>query len=533
MANQKPINAERRVAAASRDAGSRRGVMQGWNGPRQTTEQGAHDERVLTQRRAADLAANDWCAESMLSAFSHNVIGSGLRPSARIPADQLGITPEKALELDKRLEWLFWSWSRSADVRGAMSFGELQALGLRTMLSLGEMLHIPVMLSEEERESMGLRFALALQDVSPTRLRTPEALKQDPDVRDGIRFNRWGRPSEYFVACPKRDGDGLLTEMESVTEYVTMPASVGHRPGVFHIFARQDDEQIRGASIFANSINLFRLLDDSLANELETQVLSSKFSIFIQRDPTMSNVMPVGVQQDTVEAASPYTMIDGASVYYGAEGEKPEVIGNERPSQNVQSFWKMVENAIASSAGLPYIAVSKDFSEVNYSSARAAMNEAWRVYRWWRGFMADRYCQPIWEMLVEEAVLRGYVDIPLDRFYGERELWTACDWHGPARGYVDPTKEVQADILAVDNHLLTRHEAMAQAGRDFDDEFPILLAESEAMEKLSPAEFHPKKILGMTGGAAQSPQGGSASTQENDEEAGDRGDDTNEGENDD
>ena len=489
-------------------------MLQGWNGPRVNSETAAAGERITAQRRAADLANNDWFAESMLQTIVHNAIGEGLRPSARIPADQLDIPPEKALEIGKRLEWLFWEWSRSADVRGGMGFGALQALGLRTMLAQGEMVHIPVMFSEEERVEIGGRFALALQPVSPLRLRTPAAMSADSSVRDGIRFNRWGRPVEYFIACPQDAGDGMLSDRDDGGEFSSIPAAVAHRPGIFHLFLRQEDEQIRGASVFANSIGLFRLLDDSLANELASQVLSSKFAIWIQRDATMAGVMPVGVEPGMAgdgSQADPYTYIDGTSVFYGQEGEKPEVIANERPSQNVQSFWRMVMNAIASSAGLPCVAVTKDFSEVNYSSARAAMNEAWRVYRRLRSFMADRYCRPVWEMLVEEAVLRGYVGISVEEFYRAPELWTACDWHGPARGYVDPTKEVQADVIAIDNHLMTRHEAMASAGRDFDDELPILMAESEAMEKLTPATLHPRKVVGMTGGAAESPQDGSAS----------------------
>ena len=40
-------------------------------------------------------------------------------------------------------------WTSEADVRGQCHFVDLQNLGLRTMLSLGEMLHLAVMLNEK------------------------------------------------------------------------------------------------------------------------------------------------------------------------------------------------------------------------------------------------------------------------------------------------------------------------------------------------------------------------------------------------
>ena len=46
-------------------------------------------------------------------------------------------------------------------------------------------------------------------------------------------------------------------------------------------------------------------------------------------------------------------------------------------------------------------------------------------------------------------------------------------------------KEVQAEILAIDNCLKTRHQSMAENGGDFDDEYPVMLDEHEKMKALT------------------------------------------------
>ncbi|MDR2504207.1 MAG: DNA cytosine methyltransferase, partial [Deltaproteobacteria bacterium] len=43
------------------------------------------------------------------------------------------------------------------------------------------------------------------------------------------------------------------------------PARIGHRPGIFHLFRRDEDEQYRGVSALSAGVKLFRNLGDALA----------------------------------------------------------------------------------------------------------------------------------------------------------------------------------------------------------------------------------------------------------------------------
>ncbi len=94
---------------------------------------------------------------------------------------------------------------------------------------------------------------------------------------------------------------------------------------------------------------------------------------------------------------------------------------------------------------IPFELLMKDFSKTNYSSARAALLEAWRYFNARRQWMATYWARPIYELWLEESINRGIVDAP--DFYERRAAWTRCKWIGPGRGWVDPVKEAKAAQL--------------------------------------------------------------------------------------
>lgn len=98
------------------------------------------------------------------------------------------------------------------------------------------------------------------------------------------------------------------------------------------------------------------------------------------------------------------------------------------------------------------------------------MLEAWKVFTIYRQWLVDHYCRPVFRMVIEEAWLRGKLKFPASApdFYDAPQLYSAALWIGPARGYVDPVREVNAVCKEIDYGLKTRREALAERGRDLD-----------------------------------------------------------------
>lgn len=495
-----PVSTSRMTARASRDAGTFRGSLAGWNGPQVHSPQGESRERAVIQKRAADLAANSWAAHSAVEAISVNAIGTGLVPTSSIPADMLGISSEDARELGKRMEWAFALWSTEADVRGQCHFADLQNLGIRTMLGMGEMVHLVTMFGDAECRKQGRAFSLALQTLAPSRLMTPSDKTVDPYVRDGVRLSGFGRPEGYYLATPKVSPTDSLASVDTSallsTDFTYVRARVGHRPGIFHLFRHEVDEQVRGVSAFSKGIELFRNLSDAISYELFAQVIAASYPVFVALE-NGGTQLPSYVTEDVVgeqDERQPVQNIQPGQVVYGNANEKPYVLESKRPSANFQAFVDIVLRATAASVGIPYESLTKDFSKTNYSSARAALNEAWKLYSFYRNWFGRLYCQPLYEMVVEEAFLRGMLELPKGApgFYEARKFWCNADWRGPARGFVDPVKEITATILALQNRLMTYGEAWAERGGDFDEGYARMLEESPLLALLGPLNLSTK-----------------------------------------
>ncbi len=480
----KPANLVPTPHAPSRNAGTMRGSLSNWRPPRTASYSQQAWERSLAQGRAEDLTANDWAASSGVNAITVNAVGTGLKPQSHINFKRLGITKDQAKELQNDIEAVWADWTPQAHVRGMLHFEDLQFLGLRTMLRLGELVHLPVMLDQPQRE-----FKLAIQDVNPQRLRTPFDKTFDPSLVDGVQLGSYGAPEAYWLATPAAVAGARNLDLSSLTSphFTRIPARIGHRPGCFHLFRYNEDEQVRGHSILNSGMNLFRHLSDSLDNELLAQVVTASMAMFIAREKGTG--LPGYVEEDTEEESGDriyHEEIVGGTVMYGNPNEKPYILESSRPSPNFAAFSEFVLRAMAASIDMPYEVLAKDFSKTNYSSARAALMEAWRVFLMYRSWLTHHYCHPTWTMVIEEAWLSGRLKFPAAApdFYDASRLYTQATWIGPSRGYIDPVKEVTAIIMSLENHLSTYSEALAETGRDFDETMDVREDEELRLSRL-------------------------------------------------
>lgn len=490
----KPIQSGHYVPTPSRESGSFRGSIANWHPRRVINVHGEARERNVTQRRAHELAANDWLAKSGLRSIADNSVGTGLVPKSTIPCKLLGISKAEAAAIGEKMEWAFALWSAHAHAGGQMHFEDLQYLGITSILRVGEMLHLPVMIPFSEDDNRPL--SLAIQPLRPERLCTPLDLQTDPGIRDGIEFTSYGRPVAYWIASPAPSlvsiDPGQLTSMS----FSRVPAMAGHRKNVFHLFRHDFEEQTRGVSQLSTGMKLFRHLNDAIDSELFSQVIAASFPIFIgiengQLPGEVREQMGLGPERSNEREME----VSPGTVIFGEPNEKPYILENNRPGGNFAPFVEIVQRSLASMLGIPYESLTKDFSKTNYSSMRAALNEAWKLYSFYRRWFARLYTQPVWEMVIEEAYLRNWLGLADDLealsvpgFYEGFSYWTSATWTGPAKGFIDPVKEIQATILALENRLMTYADAWAERGGDFADALPIMEEEKEALKNLKSGE---------------------------------------------
>ena len=138
---------------------------------------------------------------------------------------------------------------------------------------------------------------------------------------------------------------------------------------------------------------------------------------------------------------------------------------------------------IAAGMGLSYEIVSKDYSKVNYSSARAGRIEDYKFFDQIQEHFATHFLMPVLEAFLEVAYLKGTIKIP-DFYQKKEEILAKCSWIFPARQFIDPVKEIKATAMEVALKSTTLEKIAKQKGEDWEDVMNQCAKEAELANNL-------------------------------------------------
>lgn len=465
------------TSATRRTGAAKKGTLANWTTNRLSRITEALERRAV-QERADDLVANDAHAASLVGSMSVHVAGSGgLVPQASVPAARLGWSEDQANAWNAECEYWFSAWADTdADAGGRLSFSDLQHLSVYSLLARGEFIRIPVQLPTSPRRE----FSTAIQMIAPSRLSTPSDRMADPVIRDGVELGLYGQPLAYHIANPER---GWTSPILSSAQYVRIPAWRGHRPGLLHGFRPTEEEQVRGISVLAPALKTFKDMGDYLDFELVGAIVANNFPVWIEQQ----NPYSIVADGETAEGRE-YQEFEPGNIYYGANGQRPHILKSDRPGDSFEPFVMRMARIMGAAAGMPYEIISKDFSQTNYSSARAALLEAYRTIQSYQIWLVSALCRPIWRLVIEECFLRGRLKLPKSApdFYDQMRAYTACRWIPPRRGHVDPVKEAKAAVLLLENDLSTLAEQNAELGGDWEARMRQRARERRLKQALDP-----------------------------------------------
>jgi lambda family phage portal protein len=198
--------------------------------------------------------------------------------------------------------------------------------------------------------------------------------------------------------------------------------------------------------------------------------ISGMFSVFIKtedpQNPLGESAIPYSDQIDTQDENS-YEM--GAGAIMALEPNQSIEIANPgRPNTAFDGFITSLARQIGVALELPYELLIKHFT-ASYSASRAALLEAWKMFRMKRVWLASNFCQPIYEEWLTEAILKGRIEAK--GFFDDaaiKQAWCGVEWVGPSQGQIDPIKEANAAKIRVEQGFSTRErEAMELTGGNF------------------------------------------------------------------
>jgi lambda family phage portal protein len=438
---------------------------------------GSADEDIIPdlsaiRERSRDLNRNDAHASGITNTMTTNVIGTGIRPQSRVDREVLGISDRKADKFQKQAERVWKQWLPVADAGNRMDFYEIQQLVDRQILENGEAIIIPIMIKEKNRP-----FSFALQVIESDRLATPPDQQGNKKVRGGIKLGENGEPISYFIQ-KTHPGDYRFRKSFD-REFIEIPArNEFGRVNVIHLYPMQRSGQTRGVPFFAPVLTYFKDLADYAEAELVAARIAACFSLFVTSEASMD--LNAGYERNF--QGQHLESLEPGMIKHLLPGESITSFNPQRPSATFEPFVERVLRAISAALGLPYELVAKDFSKTNYSSARAALLEARRYFKVRQEWMARKLCQPVWDMVLEEAYLRGIFGAIT--FYENRQSWTNATWITPGWEWVDPLKEAKAAEVGLKNGIVTHSDLYSAQGKDWEECFEQRKREQEKIKEL-------------------------------------------------
>lgn len=440
------------------------------------------NDRNALAGRIHDLARNDGWANGGVSRIVDSVIGSGWRLSSRPNHRSLGITPEQAEDVATRIESKWRDWAEDLDNRcdaqEQTNFGGLLAKGFRHRIWDGEAFAV---LHWIRRRTF---YRTAVEVIHPDRCSTPMAKGAFGNIREGVEMNARGAATAYHF---RKAHPGDWHAMTKLWQWERVQKITGWgRRVVVHAFEATDAGQVRGVSPLAPILKQIRMLGRYDELEMQAALVNAVLAAFIttphdpeqlaqamtsQRDGTEVSLSDQqAMRLEWYEKSGPIT-VPGVKVNFLAPGEEAKLTNPNHPNSVFEAFERACLRNIATAIGVSYEQLSMDWSQVNYSSARAALLEIWRGFTARKDSFAAQFAQPIFAAWLEEAIDKGDVVLPAGApdFYTARNAWCASRWIGPGRGWVDPQKEAKAAEIRLQNGLSTLEDECAEQGKDWQD----------------------------------------------------------------
>jgi lambda family phage portal protein len=430
---------------------------------------GDADSDVLTdlpllRQRSRDLLRNNPLALGAMNTVCTNVVGTGLKLQARIDRDFLQLSDEEADALESNIEREFRLWANSThcDVVQTLNFAGLQELVFRSTLENGDCF---ILLSYQQNYSLQ-HYRLALQVIEADRICNKEHASDNETLMAGVQKNRVGAPVAYHL-LKTHPGNlyGALTR-----EWFVLPAfnvQTGFRQ-VIHLYRMLRPGQTRGVPYLAPVIEALKQLGSYTEAEIMAAVISSYFTVFIKSPQGESQLLPMA-KSERHAADNDYQLGNGAIVDL-AEGEDISTVNPGRPNAQFDPFVQSILRQIGVALELPFEVLVKHFT-ASYSAARAALLEAWRFFMARREWLAQNFCQVVYETWLMEAVCCGRIQAPgfIDGDPAIRAAYCGSHWIGPAPGQIDPLKEIQAARERIDAGISTlSRETAALTGEEWE-----------------------------------------------------------------
>lgn len=418
--------------------------------------------------RSRDLKRNNDYARQFLRMVKTNVVGPngfGLQVHAKKRDGSID-TPDS-----NRCEQAFAKWSKRehCDFLGQLSFVEFCNLYMETLATDGEVLVRRV-------RGSGL-FGYQLQLLDPAMLdeRYNVDLPGGRRIRMGVELDADGRPVAYYLTRHPIADPRMF--VNATADFVRVPASE-----IWHDFIVEQAGQLRGIPWMCTSIiRQHRLAAYETAALAAAEEGAKKLAWIGTPEGEMKSLADAfDLDDGSINSGTLHS--DSGGIHYAQlpQGFDLQSWDPKYPEQSFGDFVKAQLRGIAAGLGVNYHDLANDLEGVNFSSSRVGVLEVREVWKGLQRFAIDRLAARVYSEWLPLTILTGQLNLPMDKL----EKFDAAVWQGRRWAWVDPSKDVKANIDAIDNGLTSRTRVIRDMGQDPEEIWAELAKEKELLGEL-------------------------------------------------
>lgn len=383
--------------------------------------------------RARESVQNNPYWKNANRTIPRQIVGRGLRATVSGPNSRVCERVQKA--------WDDWADSKLADASERLDFYGIQRLVMRSVVNDGECIVRRVQTKQ----------GLSLQVLGGEYLSSAKDGEiAGGEIVGGVETNEYGAPRAYHLF--KRHPSRITAGVE--------PVRVPYQD-IVHMFLLERPQQQRGESWIAPVFTRLQDWDDYEDAALMQQKVAACFGAIYK------GVQPEGDHEI-------HEKLEPGMVEFLPQGADVETI-TPPSSSGIRDHALINHRGVAAGLGITYEALTGDFSQVNFSSARMGqMQMRGNVVEWQEQIMIDLFCDVVWRWFLESLSLTG--DTPVSGL--------VVEWTCPAVDMVDPEKETVANTKRVRSGFASWSDVVRESGRDPQRVANLIAADQERFDKL-------------------------------------------------
>ena len=272
-------------------------------------------------------------------------------------------------------------------------------------------------------------------------------------IIQGVEVDDWGRPRRYHLWREHPGEEGWAFSLGRQRAGVKIIAAAD----LSHVKFTRRLRQLRGVPIVHGVLRRMDGIKDLEDSELTAARWDADVMAFVH------NIAEFGETGENKkgEKQKQFEMESGMLVHT-FEGEGVDVHTPSRPNAQLEAFRAGQIQMVAAGTETRKSSISKNY-DGTYSSQRQELVEGGMGYAKLRTTLIGSFYKPVWRRFIDSAILSGQLSM---RGVDRRTLYKA-DYRGPATPWIDPEKEINAQLKRVGGGPLgSRQQAIRDLGGD-------------------------------------------------------------------